>query len=230
MSSIIGNGQLAQAFKNNKFSRTVIFASGVSNSSCQEEREFQREEILLLSTLQEHKDKKFIYFSSCALSADGYELNEYYLHKKKMENLIRNNSDNYYIFRIPQLFGCLIEHKTLINFIYKSIMNNNEFKVYNEAYRYVIEIEDVVKLVELYCSFSKSCTVFDLANPYRYRVLDIVKLFEKLLNKKAKYTIIEKEDKYILELSAEEEFISKFDLNIGFGKDYLEKKLKDKLN
>lgn len=86
--------------------------------------------------------------SSCALSAIEYPKNDYYKHKANMEDIIKEHSNNYYIFRVPQLFGDFILHKTLINFIYKAIVHEHKFNVYNESYRYVIEINDVRKLVE----------------------------------------------------------------------------------
>lgn len=228
--TVIGNGQLAKIFKEKQIvANSCIFASGVSNSACIDEKQFKREETLLIDTLENCKDKKFVYFSSCALSALEYPKNAYYIHKEKMENIIKEYSKNYYIFRIPQLFGDLILHKTLINFIYKSIVHNHRFNVYDEAYRYVIEINDVYMLVNEYLTHSKSCITVDLANPYRYKVLDIVETFEKLLDKKANYEILQKEDKYILDLSSLEHFIKDKGINIDFGEEYLMHKLKEKI-
>ena len=144
---IIGSGQLAKTFEDSTLSNTVIFASGVSNSNITDIKQFEREKCLLVNTLEKNKDKKFVYFSSCALSAPKYPKNAYYEHKRQMEELIKEYSTNYYIFRIPQLFGALKHHKTLINFLYEAIINEEFFKVYNQAYRYVIEIDDVRKLV-----------------------------------------------------------------------------------
>lgn len=226
---IIGNGQLADIFKGFQISDCLIFASGVSNSNCTDEKEFKREEELLLKNLKEHKDKKFVYFSSCALSVEEYEKNDYYQHKQNMENMIKKYSSNYYIFRVPQLFGTLKTHNTLINFIYFSIIENRKFKLYNEAYRYVIEINDIKLLVEKYLLYSNSCITIDLANPHRYKVLDIVKTFEILLDKKANYDLIDKDDGYILNLRELEKFINKNNLNINFSKNYLKIKLEEKL-
>ena len=145
-----------------------------------------------------------------------------------MEDIIKEHSNNYYIFRVPQLFGDLILHKTLINFIYKAIEHNHKFNIYDEAYRYVIEINDVQKLVESYLDYD-GCMTVDLANPYRYKVLDIVQIFEKLLRKKANYKIIQKEDKYILDLTSLENFIKEKRIDIDFGEEYLIKKLREKL-
>jgi len=227
---IIGSGQLAKAFQKIKLKNEVcIFASGVSNSSCTDEKQFEKEKNLLIDTLKNNSDKKFVYFSSCALSAKNYPKNDYYKHKANMEDLIKEYSNKYYIFRIPQLFGDLILHKTLINFIYKSIEHNHKFHIYDEAYRYVIEINDVCKLVEGYLIHHDSCITVDIANPYRYKVVDIVRVFERLLNKKANYELIEKEDQYLLDLSMMQNFIQKNSLALDFGKDYLRKRLEEKI-
>ena len=227
---VVGNGQLAKIFQNSDILNEVcIFASGVSNSSCIDINQFQREKKLLLETLKNNSDKKFVYFRSCALSAIEYPKNNYYEHKRNMEDIIKEYSHSYYIFRIPQLFGDLILHKTLINFIYKSIEHNHKFNIYDEAYRYVIEINDVRKLVEIYLIQHNSCLTIDIANPYRYKVLDIVQIFEKLLNKKANYEIVHKEDKYTLDLTPLEDFVKEKGINIKFGKDYIINKLSEKI-
>ncbi|MDD2888670.1 MAG: NAD(P)-dependent oxidoreductase [Aliarcobacter sp.] len=227
---VIGTGQLAKCFQDYLNNDEVcIFASGVSNSNCEDSSQFNREKNLLLNTLNDNKEKSFIYFSSCALSVESYPKNAYYKHKKNMEDIIKEHSTNYYIFRIPQLFGDLIIHKTLINFIYKSIMHNHKFNVYDNAYRYVIEIIDVKKLVDTYLKNHSSCVCVNLANNYKYKVLDIVNIFETLLEKKANYQLLEKTDDYTLNLSSLEEFIIKNKININFGEEYLMTKLKEKL-
>jgi len=227
--SVVGKGQLAEAFKVPNIGYVCIFASGVSNSNCQDPKEFERERNLLLKTLETHQDKKFVYFSSCALSAPEYPKNAYYEHKRQMEELIKVHSNNYYVFRIPQLFGALKHHKTLINFLYEAIVNEEPFKVYNQAYRYVIEIDDVQKLVEAYLQHHERRITVDLANPYRYKVTQIVEIFEKLLGKKALYELVEQEDKYTLDLSDMLEFVKQFGIETDFGEEYLLKKLTKKI-
>lgn len=227
---IIGNGQLANIFQDcQKIDNICIFASGVSNSNCTDEKQFKREENLLIETLTSHSEKKFVYFSSSALSATEYPKNEYYKHKVNMEEIIKKSSKLYYIFRIPQLFGDMILHKTLINFIYNSIKHNHQFTVYDEAYRYVIEINDVRKLMEAYLVHYESSLIVNLANPYRYKVLDIVQIFEKLLDKKACYKLESKEDKYMLDLTSLENFIKEKNIDISFGEDYLINHLRGKV-
>ncbi|QLE78810.1 NAD(P)-dependent oxidoreductase [Francisella sp. Scap27] len=227
---VVGNGQLAKAFFSyNNDNKVVIFASGVSNSNCIDPFQFKREKDLLLATLKNNTDKKIVYFSSCALSSNDYPKNEYYLHKAKMEDCVRQLSNKYYIFRIPQLFGKLIPHGTLINYIYGAIEDNKHFSVYDNAYRYVIEINDVVKLVTSYLEYGAGCSTIDIANTHRYAISEIVQMFEKLLDKKANFDLIKKTDEYTLNLEVMKKFISDHKVDIEFGKYYLENKLKEKI-
>jgi len=227
---VIGSGQLAKIFQDSMIDSSVcIFASGVSNSNCINPENFRREETLLMETLQNNGDKKFIYFSSCALSADNYPKNNYYMHKSHMENIIKEYSNNYYILRMPQLFGDLILHKTLINFLYKSIIHHHQFNIYDNAWRYVIEINDLKTMAEAYLQYSESCVTVDLANPYRYKVLEIVRILEDLMGEKALYTLVKKDDHYLLDLSSMQNFIVKNHIDVTFGKDYLHTKLSEKI-
>lgn len=222
---IIGNGQLATIFSTQDRDDVCFFASGLSNSNCTDEKQFNREKTLLLEMLEKTSEKKFIYFSSCALSAPEYPKNGYYQHKRRMEKLIQEISQNYLIFRLPQLFGKFKHHTTLINLFYESILYGREFTIYSEAYRYVIDIEDVKILVSNYVKYYTENSIFNLANPYQYKVLDIVFILEKLINKKAIYSIVKKSDFYYLDLSHLEDFVIKNSIDISFGYDYLNKNL-----
>lgn len=226
---IIGNGQLAQAFSENDSSHIIIFASGVANSNCTDEIEFDRERQLLLSTLEAHGEKKFVYFSSCALSSEAYPKNRYYQHKAQMEQLIKDHSNSYYIFRIPQLFGKLKEHNTIINFFYNKIIQGEEFTVYDQAYRYVIEIGDVVHIVHQYLEVSPANITIDLANPYRYSVIEMIRILETLTQRQSRYRVIEKLDSYDLDLTEVSDFVKKHNLKITFSALYLKEKLANKL-
>lgn len=227
---IIGNGQLAKAFYSFKDSDTIIFASGVSNSYCVDEGDFIREKNLLLKILNKNKNKTFVYFSSCALSANKYKKNAYYTHKLKMENLIKEYTKEYYIFRIPQLFGDLKEHTTIINLFYNAIKCDESFKLYTGAYRYVIDIDDALLLVEKYLEFHKPGLLVDLANTYKYSVKEIVETLELLIDKQGMYTEYDIIDDYDLNLSEVTKFIEKHQLDIKFEKNYLKNKLKVRID
>lgn len=227
---IIGNGQLAKAFTKRDQENTVIFASGVANSKCTEQAQFERERDLLLKTLSQNPEKTLAYFSSCALSSQTYPKNPYYDHKAKMEALIAAHTKNYYIFRIPQLFGKLKKHNTLINYLYMQIANGETFSIYNDAHRYVVEIEDVVTFVCEYLKVKPSVRVIDVANMYRYSIMEIVEILEELTGRKAHYDVVEKSDHYTLDLTSMERFLEEHHLDLGFSKGYLFVKLKQQFD
>ena len=61
---IVGNGLIANLFRENDSENVVFFASGVSNSLETDKSAFLREENLLRKTLEENPEKIFIYFST----------------------------------------------------------------------------------------------------------------------------------------------------------------------
>lgn len=224
---IVGNGQLAKAFKgSDNLSEFIVFASGVANSSCVDQNEFEREKSMLIKCLDELDNRKIIYFSSCALSASDYSLNSYYEHKKKMEELIKSYTDQFYIFRVPQVFGKLKKHPTLLNFLYFAIKEQKEIKVYDGAYRYVIELSDLKNIVLRYIATNNPGIVLDVANTYRYSVLDIVHVLEKAIGQTAIYELLSSDDRYLLDLEPLKEFMNHNGWELWFGKDYLFKKVK----
>jgi len=221
---VVGSGQIANIFNKAVFDDTVIFASGVSNSNCTDIREFQREKNLLNLYIKKFPEKKIVYFSSCALSAEEYEKNIYYQHKENMEDFIFSHSKEYIIFRVPQLFGSLMQHSTLINFLYSKLIKEEKFTVYTKAYRYVIFIDDLFTLSMYFIQKHKNL-IIDIANPYKYSIYEIISAIEKITKKKAIYQIVEKEDQYDLDVSQLNMYLRQDNINVDFGKDYLYKKL-----
>jgi len=142
---IIGSGLLAKGFKK-KHKKSIIFAAGVSNSKETRSEEFLREKNLILKTLLEQQKNgfPFIYFSS--IMSDLID-NDYYKHNLKMEELIRNNSNNYLIFRLPQVIGNGGNNENLINNFVKAIKNGEKVKLINRATRSIIDVDDVVRIV-----------------------------------------------------------------------------------
>jgi len=227
---IVGNGQLAQQFKSFENDEDVIiFASGVANSNCTDANEFEREKKLLLATLKNNKEKKFVYFSSCALSAKKYALNEYYIHKQNMEKIIKEHCNYYYIFRIPQLFGEIKKHPTLINYLFYSIKEDKKITIYKGAFRYLIDIEDVYTIVTEVIKHHKGEITLDIANTYRYSIVEILEILEKLAGKKAHYKMIDKDDAYELDLSPLNNIIFQYNIEINFSKSYLHDKLQQRI-
>lgn len=229
---VIGNGMVAAAF--NKFlhnDKVCIFASGVSNSLSKDISQFERERSLIRQVNENHRDSLLIYFSSCALVSPEYLNIPYYAHKLNMETYVKNNFNRYIILRLPQVFGNITINKpTLIDYLYTKILREEEIRLFNNAKRYVIDIIDVVDFVTHIILSKKINQTIDLANPYHYKIDDIVSIIEKLVSKQAIVCKVDKEDDYYkLDLS---KFTSlAYDMSIlsEFGIEYLGKRLANKL-
>ena len=99
---VIGNGLISKSFKEyfDEDNSILIFASGVSNSQETDSNNFLREKKLLTETIEKNLDKQIIYFSTILID---FKSNPYYTHKKEMEILIKNLSNNYLIKDVVNL-------------------------------------------------------------------------------------------------------------------------------
>lgn len=130
---IIGSGDIASAIKDRP--GALFFASGVSNSSCQDPLEFLREEQLLL---QQPKHLCCFYFSSIAIERSS---TPYLRHKWRMENLVRKTFDNFNIIRIGNIdFG--ENPNTWLNY-FKNMPQSMRHNYIKNEIRYLITKKDL---------------------------------------------------------------------------------------
>jgi len=191
---LFGNGLIASIFDEYRDKQDyVVFASGVSNSNELREEEFFREEVLVKKILNNYKTKQFIYFSSCSLEDVDLKGSPYHQHKLNMEKIIENLSNNYIIFRLPHVVGKGGNKNTVINYFYNKVENEEYFDIWENATRNIIDMEFLYKVV----SYLIDNKVYlnekiNIAYENNTKVVDIVIAIERILNKKANYTLIEK--------------------------------------
>ncbi len=137
---IIGKGDIAQVLIESGIDMddVIFFASGVSNSKCDNSNgEFNREINLLL---QQDKDKHLVYFSSLALHYN--DSTPYAKHKRKMEAIINRFQKTYTIFRIGNItWGN--NPNTIINHFKNQIANLQDLEV-QDGNRYLINKEELI--------------------------------------------------------------------------------------
>ena len=191
---VIGKGMLAKRFDTYKDSNEVlIFASGVSNSSEISINEFEREKELLMSNLKSNEEKRFIYFSSFSLNDNELKNTPYHLHKKEMEELVISKSNNYLIFRLPNVIGLDGNSNNVINFFIDRVKDNRSFEIWKNATRNIIDIDHIFEIVSYIIDSNAFINlVSNIIYENSIKVFDIVKTIEKMANKKANYTIVEK--------------------------------------
>lgn len=221
---LIGSGLLANAFSSAFLeSRDVcIYAAGVSNSSCLDIREFNRERRRLEDALlQAIKADAFVYFGTCSV-ADPEVLNTPYVqHKLAMEKLARIHPRNL-ILRLPQVAGKTPNPHTLLNFLYARISRSESFDLWSKANRNIIDVADVVSTTEqLIVNTSLRNTTFNIANRVNYSMTEIVSSMENIIGKRAIFNLVPRGSEYSIDISAVSPFFDQ--AGVIFERDYLEK-------
>lgn len=179
---VIGNGLIASVFSSYRDTNDVcIFASGVSNSKCEDVLEFQRE-ITLLQTIPQNV--KVIYFSTISVE---YIDSPYTRHKLHMESEVLKNTESL-VLRLPNLVGNSNNPNTLLNFLVSSIRRGVGFRVYDGVRRNLLDVEILPKIVYF---LGGSTGVVSISSLYSFTVEDVVIALEDILGIKAKYEVVE---------------------------------------
>lgn len=220
---IIGKGLLAENFK--KYlddEQVLIFASGVSNSLETKYSEFLREKELLLECVYKYSNMRLVYFSTCSIYEPVNNYRAYTQHKAEMENIISEKSNNYIIFRLPQVVGHSGNKSTLLNFLINSIKNGQHFEVWSNATRNFIDVCDVVSIADKILSeisVVDYCGIMNIASPFYYNLRETVGIIEKVIGKKGYYTFVDKGSHYEIPL---QEMLNVYgDVGDIFGEQYL---------
>lgn len=201
---IVGNGLLATPFqkKYRDVADVTIFASGVSNSGEVDTRQFKRESSLLATELA-RTEGKFIYFSTCSIGDPGRVDTPYVEHKMAMEALVKQHP-KYFIFRLPQVVGKTLNPYTLTNYIYEKIRKQNGFRLWRNAMRNIIDVDEVYRISNFIIDSNDAeyiNSVINVANPRSIGMLDLVKVFEKILVVQAVYEVIEAGADFLIDTS-----------------------------
>lgn len=221
---IVGHGLIATAFAKkleNEIGLTV-FASGVSNSSETRSDEFARESACLTQAMADFTGV-FVYFSTCSVGDHERQNSLYVQHKKRMEKLV-SRLPQYIIFRLPQVVGRTSNPHTLTNYIHTQILLESRLTLWKNAWRNIIDVDDIVGIAEYMIrepNLSYMCEVINIASPSPISILNLVEIFERLMNKKAHYDLIERGDHYNIDIESALCVANK--LGIEFGSDYTEK-------
>ena len=144
---VIGNGDIASVLKEVDRDDFTFFASGVSDSSTCESKEFDREIDLLL---KQDRNKRLIYFSTLSIY---YKTNCYTDHKKYMEFVIGKEFKRNCIVRLGNItWGS--NPNTIINYF----KNHPEAEV-QDGYRYLIDKEEFIHWIKMIPPFNTEMNI-----------------------------------------------------------------------
>lgn len=182
---IIGNGLIANAFRDADREDVVFFASGVSNSLETKAENFLREENLVKETIQKFTDKLFVYFSTCSIYDSSKNESPYVNHKLNMEHLIATNCPHYIIARVSNAVGNGGNPNLLMNYIHRSIQNGDKITIHKNAKRNLIDVEDLKNILIHIIEKEERNKIYNLAYLDNFSITDIVSTFERVLGKEA---------------------------------------------
>ncbi len=223
---VIGNGMIANKFAAYKnVEDIIIFASGVSNSKDTNKENYEREFQLLKNVIKNSVDKTLVYFSTCSIRDVDLSSSSYVIHKKKIENFIKENAQSFYLFRISNLAGISNNPYTLLNYFIFNILKEHPLVVWKNAFRNIIGIDDMFSIADYFLSNKKNInTTINVANEKNYSVPYIIKCIEEHLNKKGIYKQVDRGESYTIDTSIIEPALK--ELKIEFKDDYLSSLLK----
>lgn len=140
---IIGRGDIASVLNDRK--DAIFFASGVSNSRCTDESEFERERDLLVQTFHEHYriGVSLFYFSTISIS---FVTSKYTLHKLSMELMVRGIWPDYNIIRLGNISWGK-NPNTFLNYIRAKQAKGEEVEIRDE-WKYMLKPEQLTLITD----------------------------------------------------------------------------------
>lgn len=197
---IIGNGLIANAFRDADREDVVFFASGVSNSLETKAENFLREENLVKETIQKFTDKLFVYFSTCSIYDSSKNESPYVNHKLNMEHLIATNCPHYIIARVSNAVGNGGNPNLLMNYIHRSIQNGDKITIHKNAKRNLIDVEDLKNILIHIIEKEERNKIYNLAYLDNFSITDIVSTFERVLGKEAIKETLDMGESYTIDV------------------------------
>lgn len=210
---IIGRGLIASLFIDEDRDDIIFFASGVSNSLEDNPQEFLREENLIKKTMEENPDKLFIYFSTCSIYDSSKTGSDYVLHKLKMEQLIKNSCRKYLILRVSNAVGNGGNPNLLMNYLIRSIKNNETINVHTKATRNLIDAEDIKNITFQLIEKSELNKIVNVAYVQNYTIIEILEIIERFYNTNIYLNLIKSGSGYDINIPDVEDYFRINNLN-----------------
>ena len=205
---IVGNGLIANLFRENDRENVVFFASGVSNSLETEKSAFLREENLLRKHLTENPKKIFIYFSTCSIYDSSKNGSLYVNHKLKMERLVEDLAKEYVILRVSNAVGKGGNPNLLMNYLVNSVKEEKIINVHTLATRNLIDADDVKNITLKFINENSFNKIINVAYLENFSTIQILEILEKHFNKTAKTSLVKSGQSYLISIPEAEAYFA----------------------
>lgn len=221
---IIGNGLIANLFKENDRDDVVFFASGVSNSLEIDKNAFLREENLLKKSVEQSENKIFIYFSTCSIYDSSKNGSPYVIHKLKMERLVEELCPRFLILRVSNAVGKGGNPNLLMNYLVNSVQKEKEITVHTAAKRNLIDADDVKNITLKLIHKNILNKIINVAYLTNFSTIEILEVLEKFFNKKIKTSLVDSGQSYLISIPEVESYFT--ENHLSNKKEYLLRMLK----
>jgi nucleoside-diphosphate-sugar epimerase len=176
---IVGDGMIASALADipGDLPGAIVFAAGVSDSTCADPAQFERERETLAAAIA--TGRRVIYVSTC--SVQGVHRSPYIDHKRHMERLV--SMTDHLIVRLPIVIGQARNRRQLIPFLFDRITAGEPIDVQSDTCRHVIDIQDVSSALSMLRAMRGTV---NLAHSIAYTVEEIVAEIEVIVGRPAR--------------------------------------------
>ena len=205
---IVGNGLIANLFKNDDRENVVFFASGVSNSLETDKSAFQREENLIRNTIKENPNKIFIYFSTCSIYDSSKNGSSYVNHKLKMEQIVEELANQFLILRVSNAVGKGGNPNLLMNYLVNAFHQEKEITVHTLATRNLIDADDVKNITLKFINENSFNKIINVAYLENFSTTEILEILEKHFNKTAKTYLVKSGQSYLISIPEAEAYFA----------------------
>ncbi len=128
---------------------------------------------------------------------------------------IEHGSNKYLIIRLPIVVGKSNNPHTLTNFIYQSIKTGKPFNLYQHASRYLIDIDDVVRLVDEMIRETEGSHILNLVLDNKIKVITLAGIIEEVTGMRGNYKITGSGSDYEIDNMPVKEMIGKHFFDIS---------------
>jgi nucleoside-diphosphate-sugar epimerase len=224
---IVGTGLVAKAFRPSEalLDNVCIYAAGVSNSSCSDEGEFIRDRLRLQQTIATLDSAiLLVYFSTCSVDDPWSSASRYVAHKRELERIVQDRTGPSVVVRASQVAGLTPNPHTILNYLYVRIARSERFDLWQHAYRNIIDVADVERIVLDLIRNEKLCSgTVNVANRKNSPITEIVAAFENITNRRAIYNLLDKGGEFAIDTAQIEASVVRN--RIIFDPDYLARTL-----
>ena len=209
---IIGNGLIANLFKNNDEEKVIFFASGVSNSLETDKSAFLREENLIRKTLEKNPEKAFIYFSTCSIYDSSKNGSAYVNHKLRMEQIVEEFATKFLILRVSNAVGKGGNPNLLMNYLVNSVKEEKIINVHTLATRNLIDADDIKNITLDLIDQGRLNQIINVAYLENFSTSEILEILEKHFNKTAKTSLVKSGQSYLISIPEAEAYFAENNL------------------